>query len=438
MKGADIRAAIAYDGFGMIGKARNIVLLVTLDTKAEEALYVKELIRKRGHNPLVMDVGTGGETAFQADYSCEELALASGRRLKEIKASTEQYSEVLAAVAMGAKNLILRLVSERKIDGLLSIGGSLGTNSALMIMRELPMTLPKLTLSTIGFVSNVVGVDAVSLDQTMMQSPADLCGLNRITRMSLKRAVNAICGMAEGEEQPEVKEAEEMPLVAITSLGVHHYVERCKSLLLANGYEPIAVHTVGVPTVARLIRWGELSGVLDLSFYELVNYVCGGVVKGGKNKYVPACEKGVPQVIGPGSLDFFPLDITEALPPKFKTRTVISHGLVYLIKTTPQEQETIATMMADMINQACGPTVVLVPLNGFSHLDHSPEMPFYDPEAGRRFSTAVRKKVANPLVEIEEIEAHINDPVFAQRATALLLSKMKMGGAAAASVSGCG
>jgi uncharacterized protein (UPF0261 family) len=27
-------------------------------------------------------------------------------------------------------------------------------------------------------------------------------------------------------------------------------------------------------------------------------------------------------------------------------------------------------------------------------------------------------------VEIEEIEAHINDPVFAERATALLLGKM--------------
>jgi uncharacterized protein (UPF0261 family) len=51
-------------------------------------------------------------------------------------------------------------------------------------------------------------------------------------------------------------------------------------------------------------------------------------------------------------------------------------------------------------------------------------MPFYEPGAGRRFAKVLEKKVSNPFVEIEKIEAHINDRIFAERATALLLSKM--------------
>jgi uncharacterized protein (UPF0261 family) len=67
---------------------------------------------------------------------------------------------------------------------------------------------------------------------------------------------------------------------------------------------------------------------------------------------------------------------------------------------------------------------VLIPLNGFSRLDISKEMPFYEPGAGRRFADVLKGKVSNPLVEIEEMEVHINDPAFAERATALLLNKM--------------
>jgi len=117
-------------------RGKNIVIVVTLDTKGEEALYLKELIKRRGHNPLVMDVGTGGEVPFQADFTREELALATGRSLEEIRAGTDRYSDVLAAVAMGGKSIIQNLVAKGKIDGLLSIGGSLGTTQALTIMRE--------------------------------------------------------------------------------------------------------------------------------------------------------------------------------------------------------------------------------------------------------------------------------------------------------------
>jgi uncharacterized protein (UPF0261 family) len=152
--------------------------------------------------------------------------------------------------------------------------------------------------------------------------------------------------------------------------------------------------------------------------------VCGGIVKGGEEKFTAACEKGIPQVIASGGLDFFPLYSYQPIPPRLRKRTVFSQGMVNLIKTSPQEQSTVAALLAEKVNKARGSTTVLVPLKGFSKLDFSKEMPFYQPGAGQRFARILKEKVSNPMVQIEEIEAHINDPVFAERATALLLSRM--------------
>ena len=401
-------------------KGKNIVVIVTLDTKGEEALYLKKLIKKRGHHPLVMDIGIGGAVPFQPEFTREEVALVTGSSLEEIRKSTHTHWDVLAAMAMGAKSIIQNLIAQGKIDGLLSIGGGLGTTQASIIMPELPLNVPKLILSTVAFVPGAINSEMVSIDQAMMQSASDLWGLNSITRMALQRAAGAICGMVEEQEE----EGEEKPRVAISTLGLHTYVGRCKSLLLENGYEPVVFHSIGTGGLEKLVRQGYFMGTLDLSCYELVSYVCGGIAKGGEEKFTAACEKGIPQVISSGGLDFFPLFASQPIPAELKKRTVFSQGMVNLIKTTLQEQEKTATLLAEKINKASAPAVVLVPLGGFSKLDRSKEMPFYEPEAGRRFVTVLKEKVSNPLVEIEEIEAHINDLVFAERATTLLLGKM--------------
>ena len=57
-------------------KGKNIFVVVTLDTKGEEALYLKELIKRRGHHPFVMDIGIGGAVPFQPDFTREEVVPA--------------------------------------------------------------------------------------------------------------------------------------------------------------------------------------------------------------------------------------------------------------------------------------------------------------------------------------------------------------------------
>jgi hypothetical protein len=82
---------------------KKIIVVATLDSKGEEALYLQELIKDRGHDALLMDIGIGGEVSFRPDFTREEVALATGRRLEEIRKGARTHTEVLTAVATGAK-----------------------------------------------------------------------------------------------------------------------------------------------------------------------------------------------------------------------------------------------------------------------------------------------------------------------------------------------
>ncbi len=401
-------------------KNKHIVVIATLDTKSEEAKYLKDLISERGHNPLVINGGIFGHSTFTPDINHGEVAEAAGRTIKEIQ-SFKGEGEAISAMALGVANIMQNLLSEGKVDGIIAIGGSMGTSLGLKVMQQLPISIPKIMLSSIAF-TPMITPESVSIDQVMMQSVGDLWGLNRITKMALQRAAGAICGMVEEQKK---EDAGEKPVIAITTLGVHNYADYCKPLLLGKGYEPVVFHSVGTNACEKLIRQGYINGLLDLSIHELVNFVCSGSIKGGEEKITAACEQGIPQVIAPGALDFFTWAGTrETLLQNFRHRNVHMHNpLVYLVQTTPEEKKEIARLLLERVNKTNGPTVFLVPLQGFSRLDRE-GMPFYDPAAGKEFAGVLKQGSTNRLVEAVEIDAHINDAVFAEKAAELLLEKM--------------
>ena len=53
---------------------KHIVILSTLDTKGEEAKYLKDLIEAQGFKILLMDTSIGGEPTLSPDISSEEVA----------------------------------------------------------------------------------------------------------------------------------------------------------------------------------------------------------------------------------------------------------------------------------------------------------------------------------------------------------------------------
>ena len=79
--------------------------------------------------------------------------------------------------------------------------------------------------------------------------------------------------------------------------------------------------------------------------------------------------------------------------------------------------------MAEKLNMSQGPAAVAVPIRGFSDRNRMGDL-FYDPEADAEFLSALKRRL-NPKVRLMEVDAHINDEVFASRACDLLEEMMK-------------
>ena len=73
-------------------------------------------------------------------------------------------------------------------------------------------------------------------------------------------------------------------------------------------------------------------------------------------------------------------------------------------------------------NASVGPAAILLPLRGVSQLD-SPGGAFWWPEADRALYDAIKAHV-RPGIPVEEIDANINDPAFADRAAGVLLEML--------------
>src|SRR4249920_1819786 len=103
-----------------------IAILGTMDSKGVEHGFVAGLIRQRGHNALVIDVGTMGEPGLQPDISRSEVAAAAGVDLATLLAKRDR-GEAVTTMARGAPVILAKLAAERRIDGVISLGGGGGT-----------------------------------------------------------------------------------------------------------------------------------------------------------------------------------------------------------------------------------------------------------------------------------------------------------------------
>src|SRR2546423_336766 len=189
-----------------------IAVLGTMDTKGEEHGFVAELIRARGHNALVIDVGTLEPPKTLPDISREEVARAAGADLPALVARRDR-GEAVTAMSKGVPIILEKLFARKLIDAVISLGGGGGTSICTAGMRALPIGFPKLMVSTLasGNTAQYLGVK----DIVMMPSIVDVAGLNRISRQILTRAAGAICGMVE----MQAPEAEDKPVIVASQFG---------------------------------------------------------------------------------------------------------------------------------------------------------------------------------------------------------------------------
>src|SRR3954469_22129904 len=118
-----------------------LAVLGTFDTKGAEHGYVAEQIRARGHQTLLIDVGSLAGPTIKPDVPRDEVARAGGVDLKPIAARKDR-GEAVAAMVKSAPLLVAQLASAGKIHGIISLGGGGGTAIGTAAMRALPIGFP--------------------------------------------------------------------------------------------------------------------------------------------------------------------------------------------------------------------------------------------------------------------------------------------------------
>ena len=385
-----------------------VVLLGTLDTKGVEYAFLRDRLRERGVDVLVVDAGIHQPVGLEPDISRQEVARAGGADVDELAAGGDRGAAV-TAMAVGAEQVVLRLHAEGKLAGILALGGSGGSSIATRAMRALPVGVPKLMVSTVASGDTRAYVGAV--DVTMMYSVVDISGVNRVSARIMANAAGAIAGMVEAT----VPELEAKPLVGATMFGVTTpCVTRARERLEELGYEVLVFHATGAggESLEALARGGFLAGVLDTTTTELADELVGGVFPAGPGRLEAAGAAGVPQVVSLGALDMVNFGPRETVPPQFEGRNLYVHNpTVTLMRTTPEECAELGRTIGRRLSGAKGPTVLFVPLKGVSMIDVEGQ-PFYDADADAALFAALRETLADS-VEVHELNTDINDPEFA-------------------------
>ena len=391
-----------------------IALIGTLDTKGAEIAYVRDRLRALGARPIVIDTGIlGAPLDCEPDVPAGAVAAAAGDDLAAIRAAGSRGAAVERMLA-GVRAVCVRLYAEGRLDGALCLGGAEGGMMGAGAMHALPVGVPKLVVTPSASGRRAFAPFTGETDTLVMHSVVDILGLHPISRAIFDNAAAAVVGMA--RDGGGAVGALDAGTVGVTMLGqTTPGVMRLRERLLAAGHAPVIFHANGVggPAMENLAAAGALAGVIDYTLSELANSLLDGVHATGPERLRIAGRHGLPQVIVPGCCDFFNQGAPDTVPERFRGRASYYHNPVAtLVRLSAEEGAELGAMVAERLAGSTGPVSVVAPTRGFSLADAEGGA-LYDPEADRAFLDALRDGL-RPEAAYEEVDAHVDDPEFAE------------------------
>jgi uncharacterized protein (UPF0261 family) len=387
----------------------SVFLLTTLDTKGDEARFVRDRLQQLGVQVTVVDTGCVGQAPWPGDVTRQAVFQAAGADWQTV-ADAGDRGQAVTLAARGAAEWVRAAFQRGEVDGVLALGGSAGTTIGTAAMRALPLGVPKVMVSTLasGQVRPYVG----DKDILMLNSVVDIAGLNRISRAVLGQAAAAMAGMVQHRLAPST---DDRRLVAATMFGVTTpCVQQARQVLEQAGFEVLIFHATGNggQAMESLIADGLIAGVLDITTTELADELVGGVLSAGPDRLTAAARRGVPQVVSVGATDMVNFGPPDTVPAHFQHRQFYQHNpTVTLMRTTAEENARLGAEIGRKVAQATGPAVIYLPSQGVSAIDKQGAA-FDDPPARRALFDAIHQNCGSiPVIELDQ---HINDPDFAQ------------------------
>lgn len=392
-----------------MSKKTKVLLIATLDTKETEAFFIKDCLQQEGMTVLMMDPGIRGTKTHEVTVGPDEIAAAAGKTLKNVR-QVGHEGKALKMMIEGAIKCALSLFETQPFDGIIALGGSMGTTLGGAVMQSFPIGLPKVMISTMasGMTKPFVGTK----DILMLHSVADISGLNTITRQIFQNGASALAGMARTHTSME---ASDKPLVAISTLGTTEACSRrVRTLLEDDGCEVVTFHTNGTGGRAmdEIIADRDVAVVVDMSLIEISDNLYGGYFDAGPERGKAALEKGIPTIIAPGNIDFLVAGPIEDARQRFPGKKYHCHNeAVTAVRAEREEFERIGEYLSGLWNKAKGPVRVFIPIKGFSSHD-SEAGHLYEPELPPYFVNTLKKHL-DKGVKLEVLDCHINDDEFA-------------------------
>lgn len=390
-----------------------ILVIGTGDTKADELLFMRGCIKAAGGAAVMMDVSILGDPPYAPEHDRRAIAGAADTTIPAVAESGDENS-AMTLMALGAARLARALHDRGEIDGMIALGGTMGTDLALDVALALPLGVPKFVVSTIAY-SHLIPPERIATDLMMILWAGGLYGLNGTCRAVLSQACGAVVGAARASRKPEQRR----PVVGMSSLGKSclSYMVELKPELEKRGYEVVVFHTTGMGgrSLEAIAAQGGFAAVMDFSLQELANQLTGSVVNSGKDRLENAGRAGIPQIVAPGAVDMVDFPTWQPVPDRFAARPYHAHNrLLASVTSDGETRRSIARAIGEKLATASGPVAFILPAKGIQQWDQEGE-PLFEPGATAAFIDEMRKSIpAN--VELHEIAAHINDRAFVAKA----------------------
>ena len=327
-------------------KSSSVLLLCTLNTKLEEAEYLRTQLIEHKIDVRILDVSLISDSkVLSGVQKINAMAFTSNKAILEVE------------------NAI-----ENGVSAIVGLGGGTGGEIILQIMRALPITFPKILVTTLPFDPRTAMSDTSII---LVPTLADICGLNTTLREVLNNAAAITAGLCMKKNVENTFSSGSS--IGITALGAtESAIVPLVAALRQKNKETTVFHANGYggAAFARFAERNAFHTIIDLTPHELTRLHIAGAHAPMPTRFSVSMD--LQRIVLPGGLNFIGLGEKLLIPEKYLKRDHYEHsGFFTHVKVSETEMIIVAKALCDSLNLTKGPTKLIVQMGGFSHQDIS-------------------------------------------------------------------